>query len=195
MNTQTVMLMMLVLIVVVGMWQSRRMKTMVFCTYSSRSKQTFDKLVREKDGCVYFEGKKFHLLPAYGESKYYDKGFSSFFPTKITAYKFRWGSPYPIDPNTGEPAMLSENVIAKLDQESAMLDYAGSQQRALSTVKSKLGGLDKWMPYIMIGLAIAIAYLIYTNYTMQQNNKVTQQAIIDIYNTFNQHNMPVIPVK
>lgn len=182
-------------IVAIGMWQSRRMKTMVLCKYTSRSKQTFDKLVSEKPGYVIFEGKKFKILPSCGQQKYYDKGLSSFFPTKITAYDFRWNSDLPIDPNTGDPVMLTPENMARLNQEQALGAYAGSNETALKGGKAKLGGMDKWMPFIMIGLAIAVGYLIYTNYQDAKNAKVTQQAIIDIYNTFNHMGQPVIPVK
>ena len=194
-DSVTMMLILLAGIVVLGMWQSRKMKTKVFCNYTSRSKQTYDKLVNEKDGKVIFEGKAFKLLPAYGKSKYYDKGLSSLFPTKITAYDFRWNSDLPIDPNTGEPAMLTPEVMNKLNQEGAMLSYTGSNQTALATSKSKFGGMDKFMPIIMIALACAVAFLIYTNFQSSKNDKTTQQAIIDIYNTFNKIGQPVIPAK
>jgi hypothetical protein len=181
MNTTNIMLVMLFLIVLVGMWQSRRMKKFVFCTYTSRSKQSYDKVVPEQNSYVIFEGKKFYLLPSYGKLRLYEKGLSAFFPTKITAYDFRWNSPYPVDPNTGDPAMLSPDVEKTLDQEGAMRDYAGSQQQALSG-KGKLGGLDRWMPFIMIGLAIAIVYCIYMVYQMKSDQDIIKQAISDIFN-------------
>jgi hypothetical protein len=187
------MLALLALIVIVGMWQSRRMKTMVFCSYTSRSKQSYDKVVKEKNSYVIFEGKKFYLLPQFGKSRQYEKGLSSFFPTKITAYDFRWNSPYPVDPNTGDPAILSPDVERALDQEGALLAaYQNQGQIALSSkVGGKLSGFDKWMPYIMIVLAIAIGYLIYTNIQSAANDKVTQQAIIDLYDNFNKIGHPV----
>jgi len=183
MNTQTMMLVMLILIVILGMWQSRRMKTMVHCTYTSQSKQTFNKLVREKDGYVIFDGKRFPLLPAYGVQMHYDKGLSSFFPTKITAYSFRWNSDLPVDPNTGEPAILSPANMNKLRQESALGNYAGSQNQALSTIKGgKMGGFDKWMPYIMIVLVLAVVYCIYMTYQMNKDQTIIKTAISDIFN-------------
>lgn len=183
------------MIVAIGMWQSRKMKTMVNCTYKSRSKQKYTKLVREVDGYVVFDKKRFPLMPQYASQEHYDKGLSAFFPTKISAYTFRWNSDMPEDPATGEPAILSPENMNKLRQESALGAYAGSQQTALSGGKSKLGGMDKWMPFIMIGLAIAVGYLIYTNFQDAKNAKVTQQAIIDIYNTFNHMGQPIIPIK
>jgi hypothetical protein len=182
MNTQTMFLVMLLMIVALGMWQSRRMKTMVHCYYTSRSKQGFDKLVREKDGYAIFEGKKFHLLPAYAVQEQYSKGLSSFFPTKISAYSYSWNSDIPIDPNTGVPAMLTPEVMNKLRQEGAMLSYTGSQNQALSSSKSKLGGFDKWMPYIMIVLVLAVVYCIYMTYQMNKDQTIIKTAISDIFN-------------
>jgi len=181
MNTTSMMLVLLFLIVVTGMWQSRKMKNMVHCTYSSSSKQTWDKLVRQRDGFAIFEGNKFFLLPEYGESRYYDKGLSAFFPTKITAYKFRWNSPLPINPNTGEPAMVSPEFMNKLNQGGALLSYAGSQDQALSSKKNKAGGFDKWMPFIILGLVVAVGYCIYMVYNMSADQGVIKQAISDIF--------------
>ncbi len=181
MNTQTMMLALLFLIVVVGMWQSRRMKKYVFCAYTSRSKQTYDKLVPEQNSYVIFEGKKFYLLPSCGKLRLYEKGLSSFFPTKITAYDFVWNSPYPVDPNTGNPVMLSPDVEKALDQEGALRDYAGSQQQALSS-KPKLGGFEKWMPYIIIAIVVAVGYAIYLTYQMKSDQDIIKQAISDIFN-------------
>jgi hypothetical protein len=196
MNTQMMMLILLFLIIIAGMWQSRRMKSFVFCSYTSRSKQSYDKVVKEKNSYVVFEGKKFYLLPSFGKSRMYEKGLSSFFPTKITAYDFRWNSPYPVDPNTGDPAILSPEVERALDNEGSLLAaYQNQGQAALSSKGGKLGGLDKWMPFIMIGLALAVVFAIYTLYQMKGNDKITQQAILDIYNTFNKIGTPVIPVK
>ena len=163
--------------------------------YSNNNSGTIDKLVPEKNSYVVFDGKKFYLLPSCGKLRFYEKGLSSFFPTKITAYEFRWNSPYPVDPNTGEPVMLSPDVEKALDQEGALRDYAGSQQAALSSKGLKLGGMEKFMPIILIVLAIAVGYLVYTNFQAGKNDKVTQQAIIDIYNTFNQMAQPIIPGK
>jgi hypothetical protein len=195
MNTQTMMLAFLAIIVVAGMWQSRRMKSFVFCSYTSRSKQAYDKVVKEKNSYVIFEGKKFYLLPSFGKSRQFDKGLSAFFPTKITAYDFRWNSPYPVDPNTGEPAILSPEVEKALDQEGILLAaYQNQGQAGLSGTKGKGGMMEKMMPIILIGLTVAVAYLIYTNLQSSKNNKTTQNAIIDLYNTLNKNGITIIPV-
>ena len=195
MNTQTMMMVFLGIIVLAGMWQSRRMKSYVFCSYTSRSKQSYDKVVKEKNSYVIFEGKKFYLLPSYGKSRQFDKGLSSLFPTKITAYDFRWNSPYPVDPNTGDPAVLSPEVEKALDQEGILLAaYQNQGQAALSTSKGKGGFLEKMMPIIVIVLALAVAYLVYTNLQSTKNDKVTQNAIIDLYNTLNKNGMTIVPV-
>lgn len=180
MDTQLMMLIFLLILVVAGMYQARRMKNFVFCTYTSRSKQTYDKLVKEQSSHVIFDGKKFNILPSCGKSRQYNKGLSSLFPTKITAYDYVWNSQNPIDPNTGQPAMLSPEVEKILDQEGALKDYAGSQQAGL-TGRGRTGGLDKWMPYIMIGLVIAIVYSIYMSYQMKTDQDIMKQAISDIF--------------
>ena len=180
-DTTTMMLVFLFIIVAAGMWQARKMKTMAHCTYTSESKQGFEKIVREKDGFVVFEGKRFKLLPAYGKLRHYDKGLSGFFPTKIVSYDFRWNSDLPVDPNTGEPAMLSPSNMNKMRQESALSDYVSGSASALSGKGGKQGMLEKMMPIIMIVIALVVAYCAYQTYTIGKDQKVMKEAISDIY--------------
>lgn len=193
-NTQTMLLMMLFLIVVLGMWQSRRMKNFISVSYTSETNQAWDKVVKAKNGVAIFEGRKFYLMPEYGVSKQFTKGLSSLFPTKITHYDFVWNSPYPVDHKTGKPAMLSPEVENALDQRGTILAaYQTTGQGAISTMKGKGGFFEKLMPILVIVAVLGVAYLVWNNMQTSKNNKVTQQAIIDIYNTFNHMGQPVIP--
>jgi len=183
MNTQSMMLVILFLIVLAGMWQSRRMKDFISCSYTSETNQAWDKVVKAKNGVVIFEKRKFYLLPEYGVSKQFTKGLSSLFPTKITHYDFVWNSPYPVDHKTGEPSMLSPEVENALDQQGIILAaYQNQGQSALSGKGGKLGGFDKWMPYIFIALVIAVGYAIYMTYQMKADQDIIKQAISDIFN-------------
>lgn len=196
MNIQMMMLVLLAAIVLIGMWQSRRLKDYVSVSYTSETNQAWDKVVKAKNGVVVFEGRKFYLLPEFGVSKLFTKGLSSFFPTKITHYDFVWNCAYPVDHRTGKPAMLSPEVENALDQRSTILAaYKNQGQNAISTIKGKGGMFEKLMPILVIVAVLGVAYLVWTNMQSAKNDKVTQQAIIDIYNTFNQMGQPVIPAK
>jgi preprotein translocase subunit SecG len=195
MNTQNIILIAIVIMFAYAIYATNNIKKKVRCRYVSRSKQSFEKMIPSKSNYVYFESKKFYILPRCVTLNAYDKGIFSLFPTKVWEVSYHWNSPYPDDPNTGEPVMLSPEVEKTLDQEAALGDYAGSQQRALMGKGGKGGMLEKMMPVIVIVMALAVAYLVYTNFQSSKNDKVTQQAITDIYNTFNKIGHPVESVK
>lgn len=92
---------------------------------------------------------------------------------------FLWNSPYPIDPDTGEPVMLSPEVEHAIDQESAMRNYANSQQTALMGKVGKMGGIERFLPWIAIGAVVLIGLFVYT---MNQDIAIIKQAISDILN-------------
>jgi len=187
---QTMFLILSVIILFVGMWHTRRMKNWIHFSYTSESNQGWDGVVKTRGRFAVIEGKRFKLLPQYSVTRQYTKGFSSFFPTKITHYDFVWNSDFPIDHKTGKPAMVSPEVEHVIDQESALRELAGSQRQSLSS-RAKVTGLEKFMPIIMIVVVLAVVWVGYSVYQMQANDKITQQAIIDIYQTFNKMGVPV----
>lgn len=180
-DTTMVMMIFAFLIILLGMYQARKMKTMVHCTYTSQSNQTYDKLVREKDGYVVFDGRAFPLLPQYSTSRQWDKGLSSFFPTKIAAYTFKWNSDLPVDPSTGEPAILTPENMNKLRNSGMLGSYISGNQQALTQGKGKQGFMEKMMPIILIVIALVSIYCVYQTYMMGKDQKIMKEAISDIY--------------
>jgi hypothetical protein len=193
MNAQYMMVMMAFLVVVFigAVFKARRLRKMIRCRYTSRSKQTYEKFVKSDSQKVVFEGKEFKVMPSCVTHHWFEKGFNQLFPMFMPEISFTHESQLPVDPNTGKPVIVSAEVKNLMRSQENMASYAGSQQQAVSQGRMKSGLLDKWMPLIMIGLVVAIGYLIYTNMQMEANDKVTQQAIIDIYQNFNKYGMPV----
>lgn len=177
MSTQNLIMMVIFAVFLYAIYSTNKIVKTVHCRYTSRSKQSMDKDVPLKTGYVMFENKRFYVLPSCVTSQIVKSGVHALFPTKRNELSFVWNSPYPVDPNTGEPVMLSPEVEKALDQEGALGDYAGSQQKAL-TGKSKLGGFDKWLPWIAIGLVVGVGVFVYTMYKDQATMK---QFLSDIY--------------
>lgn len=180
MDYKTMFLAMLFIITVVGMWHTRRMKNWIHFSYTSESTQSWEGIIKTKGRFCVIEKKRFNILPKYGTTRQYTKGLSSLFPTKITHYDYVWNSSNPIDHRTGEPAMLSPEVENAIDQESALRDLAGSQRQVLSN-KTKLVGLEKWMPYIVVALLVAVVYVVYQMQMITADQSVMKEAISDIY--------------
>jgi preprotein translocase subunit SecG len=191
MNTQMLFLIIICLVFIMAVFSTNKVAKTVHCRYVSRSKQSIEKDISLKASNVIFEKKKFNVIPSCVTTQKVTKGIHALFPTTRRELSYVWNSPNPIDPNTGEPVMLSPEVEKALDQEGALGDYAGSQNRALAGKGGKGGMLDKLMPIMMIVCVLAVVFLVYTHFQDAKNAKVTQTAISDIYNTLNANGTPV----
>ena len=177
------MMVFVLVIALAGVFNAYKLRKQILCTYTSRSKQRYEKFIKSNSSVVIFEGKKFFIVPSCVTHRWHVKGMSQFFPTFIPEISFVWNNPYPVDPNTGEPTMLSPEVENALDQEGALKDYAGGQTAALSGKSGGKGGiLEKIMPFAMIAAVLGVVYCVYMVYQMKGDQNTIKQAISDIFN-------------
>jgi hypothetical protein len=165
------------LVFVLAMYTTRKLRKQIRCRYTSRSKQTYEKFISAQASCVIFEGKKFYIIPKCVKHHWFEKGLSQLFPTFMPEMDFIWNSEYPVDPDTGEPVMISPEVEATIDQEAAFREYAGSQRNALLGTKGKLGGFTQWLPWI--ALAAVVILFIYV-YPKMQDIGIIKKTLSDI---------------
>ena len=191
-DTQTLIMMFALMWLAVAIFGSYKLRKQVRCRYTSKSKQSYEKFVKSDSNVVIFEKKPFYVLPSCVTHHW--KSYAVVFAMFMPEISYTWESQYPIDPNTGKVSIVDPNTKALMRAQENMANYAGSQQQAVMS-KAKLGGLEKWTPFILIGVALAVVYAIYMIMQMQSNNKITQQAIIDLYNTFSSMGQPIVPVK
>lgn len=177
MNYQVLLLFTFSIIFLYGIYSTNKAAKTIHCRYSSRAKQSIEKDIPLASNYVLFEKKKCYVIPSCVTTQRVKKGIHALFPTTRLELSFVWNSPYPVDPNTGNPVMLSPEVEKALDQETALGDYAGSQQRAVMG-KAKIGGLEKWLPWIAIAGIVIIALFLYTMY---QDQNTMKQFLSDIY--------------
>jgi hypothetical protein len=129
--------------------------------------------VDAKSSSVYFEGKKFFIIPKCVKHKWYDAGLQWFSPMFMPEIDFIWNSEFPVDPNTGEPVVLTPEVAGIYREAESYQNYAGGQQTEMtkSGGSAKLSGLSKYLPWIAI-IAVALVAIYFYN-----QNQSTQSAL------------------
>jgi len=164
-NNQTAMLVVL-MIVGLAIYKTYRLRNKIICRYTSRSKQTWDVIVPAKGECVFIEKRKFIIIPEC--IKHHWHWVLGIIPTFMPELDFVWNSKYPVDPNKGQPTVISPEVEEAIDEERLTRAYAHSQNQEASGKVGKLGGLAQYMPYIAIALVVVVAFYFYT-----QNKAIT----------------------
>jgi cell division protein FtsL len=154
-------------------YNARKLRRKIHCRYTSISKQTYEKDVDAKSSSVYFEGKKFFIIPKCVKHKWYDAGLQWFSPMFMPEIDFIWNSEFPVDPNTGEPVVLTPEVAGIYREAESYQNYAGGQQTEMtkSGGSAKLSGLSKYLPWIAIAAVALVAVYFYTQ------NQSTQAAL------------------
>ncbi len=191
-DNTTLILMVVAAWLILGAFGSYKLRKQIRCRYTSKSKQSYEKFVKSDSNTVIFEKKPFYILPSCVTHHW--RNYAIIFSMFMPEVSYTWESQYPIDPNTGKVAIVDPNTKSLMRAQENMANYAGSQQQAVMN-KGKMGGMDKWTPFILIGVAVAVGFAIYKIMGMETNDKITQQAIIDIYNPFNSLGQPIIPAK
>lgn len=193
MNTQTMIMILVLMWFAMAVFGSYKLRKQIRCRYTSKSKQSYEKFVKSDTGTVLFEKKPFYIFSSCVTHHW--KNYAILFWMFMPEISFTWESQYPIDPNTGKIIIVDPQTKSLMRSQENMASYAGSQQAAVLQGRKAGGMLERLMPIIAIIAVVVSIYAAYTVTKIQSNDKITQQAIIDIYNTFNQHGMPVIPLK
>jgi len=154
-------------------YNARKLRRKIHCGYTSISKQDYEKDIDAKASSVFFEGKKFFIVSRCIKHKWYDGGLQWFAPMFMPSIDFVWNSEFPVDPNTGEPVVLTPEVAGIYREAESYQNYAGGQQTemAKSGGNAKLSGLSKYLPWIAIAAVALVAVYFYTQ------NQSTQAAL------------------
>ena len=88
-------------------------------------------------------------------------GIHMIFPTRAPSLSFVWYSEYPRDPRNYMRTVINPSVRYVINLTEMVKSYfATSSPTAASTKKNFL---DKWLPYIALGLIVIVAVYFYNN--------------------------------
>jgi len=177
MSSNTLYIGIVVIFFLYASFSARKNRNKIRCRYTSRSKQTFTKVVDAKASSVFFDGMKFYIVPSCVKHHWMEDGIQWLFPTFMPEMDFVWNSEFPVDPNTGEPVVLSPNVAGIYKEEESYRNYAGGQQTEMTKGggTAKLSGISKYLPWIaIIAVALVAVYFYNQNASTQAALKVVE---------------------
>ena len=172
MSYQTVGFYFLIFVVLYNAYSARKLRHKIHCRYTSNSKQDYEKDVDAKSSSVFFEGKKFFIVSRCVKHKWFESGLQWLSPMFMPSIDFVWNSEFPVDPNTGEPVVLSPEVAGIYREAESYQHYASGQQTEMAKGGgAKLSGISKYLPWIAIAGVVLVAVNFYNQ------NQSTQAAL------------------
>ena len=160
--------------VVMGLYLINRLKNRCYCIYIRRNKQVINKFVPLKAESVWFDKKKFEIVPDRATLTW--KTVFGIFGTWVITYYYSWYSRFPHDPNNFENVWETPEVRSGINQAERMAAFAKGVDTH-EKAKQK-GGLMSFLPFIIIG--VALMFIIYTIYTQGKDMTIMKQALQDV---------------
>jgi hypothetical protein len=121
---------------------------------------------------------RFTIMPDRHFLLWWNRGIHSFFGTWVITYEFSFDSKYPHDPKNFKDNVVSPSVYKVLNNEARMASFAkGVNNQSVGTKKQ--GSFEKYMPYIVIGVAVIMLVFIW----QMKGQIASQGAAINQINT------------
>ena len=160
-DTTTVFVVFLFMIFIYASYQTRAIKDKTHCTFIRPDTSKIYKWIKAKQRRVEFDGGWYYINPKRRILENIDKGIHLLFPTKATAFIFRWDSSQPLDPTTFENNWETPEARLALNKEEDIRAYSAGNVQAISS-KGKQGMLERLMPILMLVSVIIIGYMAYS---------------------------------
>lgn len=178
MNSNTMLAFVIIVAVILVMFliSQRKFKNKMLCEFIRPSKQKIEAWVPMHVKYVTFDQGKYGVQqyiinPRALMHQWYARGINKFFPVLIPTLLFRWDTPFPIDPETFEPTVLSPEALEAAWQEHNHIAFAKANAAATGLKKNMI---EKFAPLVIIGLLVIVGYLVWSG-----NNHMSQ-ALFDL---------------
>lgn len=173
MTWQTLVLIMATVFVGMAWWANASKRNKIYCTFIRINKTSLHKFVKMSSQYVVFEGKRRNIVPSCIVWDWWDKGIvHMLFPQTVATLTYSYASPYPIDPNTLQPMILSAEVRKLMNKEEMWRDYNKTLTPSSARKETFIG---KYLPWISVMLVALLGVYVFVN--MQSYGKVLEDII------------------
>jgi len=161
MDFSTFMLVMMCVLVGFAWYANSSKRNKIHCTFRRINKTKVAKFVKMSSRYVSFDGKLYDIIPSCITFQWWDKGLvHMLFPQWVATLDFIHNSRFPIDPETGKPAVISPEVRKAMNKEEWVKSYA---KGFTPPSNKKQGMLQQYLPWISIILVVMVGFYLYTN--------------------------------
>ncbi len=161
MNSQSVLLVILLCVIFYASYSAYSLKTRIFCSFRKADKTLIEKWAKVNQRRIIFEGGVYYVNPKRTYTMLLTKGIHQILPIWIRRSDYRWDSSQPLDPETFENKWETPEARLNLNKQEDIEALAKGNRISLQT-KQKKGMLESYMPLITIGGFALIGYVIYT---------------------------------
>lgn len=177
MTPQNLILIMAMILVLMAWWANSSKRNKIYCSFIRENKTSLHKFVRMTSRYIFFDGKRYNIIPKCIVFDWWDKGLvHMLFPQWVATLGFTYASDMPNDPETNQPVLLSPEVRKLMNKEEMFREY----NKTLSSPNPKKQTfIQQYLPWAAVIMVLLVAVYFYTN--MQAVN----HAIIDMTNRIN----------
>lgn len=161
MDYQTLFLLMTMTVVVMAWWENYSKRGKIYCRFRRPDKTLVAKFVKMVSRYVVWDGKKYDVDKGCIVYELWNKGLvHTFFHQNVATLDFTHESRWPIDPETGKPAIISPEVRNAMNKEEWVKSYA---KGFVPPSAKKQTMFQQWLPLITIGLVFIMGVYFYVN--------------------------------
>ncbi len=153
-----------IVLLIMAVYSTSRLKDKILVRYRSRSKTLVEKFIHESAGFVIFEKRKFDVRPRRVCYQWYNRGINQFFPTRVPTLDYSWNSRFPLNPDAFDNSMESPESLFAIRQDEHFRSWSKGVQ---TQAGKKQSGFANWIPWIAIILVLLIGFMVY-----QQNQHI-----------------------
>ena len=171
MNATTFVLVIVIAVLGMFVYSQYNWRGKVLCLFRRPNRTVIEKKVKLNSRYVTFQGGKYQINPKRIDLMWYTRGFiHSLFPMFIPFLEFKWDSEQAVDPTTFQNTWDTPEARAASREEESYKNL----NRSFSSVSKKQSFIEKWLPWIAIGITLVVGYMVYN---MQQDMATLQQLI------------------
>jgi hypothetical protein len=156
----TFLIVVVIFFVAMFFYDMARKKNKIYCTFRTPQKTREEKFVSAKSKYVIWRGGRYKINPKKITTTWWDRGLLGALKIGywVQTLDFTWWTDQPLDPDNFEVTWDTPEVRNMLSSEEDYLDFA---KHAAPTSGKKESGLQRMLPWIMLGVVVILGYLIF----------------------------------
>jgi hypothetical protein len=149
---------MVLVIIALSVTSSKKLENQIFITMRTAHDRREEFLVNKKGRFFFFQGFRYDIIPSCCKPMTWKRGVHMFIPTTVQAADYTWSNTTPIDPDTGLYYVVSPEAQGAMDDEE---NFTAMNRSTKKEMGKKEVGMNKYLPYIAIGLVLLVAAYLY----------------------------------
>ncbi|KKM44498.1 hypothetical protein LCGC14_1561510 [marine sediment metagenome] len=159
MDAKTLLIIVLIMFNGLIFYSSAKLQNKIYCSFRRIDKTKIEKFVPKDARYVIFDKGRYKIDTKRITLLWWNRGFSYFFPQKVSSLDFSWYSEVPHDPDNFEDTWDTPEARNAASSEE---DWKGFNKGMAQQIGKKAGAIVQYLPYIMVMAFVILAFLYYS---------------------------------